>query len=208
MEAVAVMATQENSLPSWARNRGRNEDGKLHSIFAMRLEAHPQKDEIIKLISRKTESGLTYTLLTKRIKDEFGLELSWKFIRIYYIQHFTTGIVKFQYAELSPQQKRANLWVQFYEALADLEMERGARLMDFKREVERGSPIRDSYKRGNTIALLRDKVLRLGSAVGYYPKMDFSGSSMQIMDAQVASDGYPEGVNPRLMQLFEREIQC
>ncbi len=208
MEQMLVSPSQENSLPSWARNRGRNADGKLHSVCAMRLEAHPRKDEIIRLISRKIEARLTYPQIAERIRDEFGLVLSWKFIRSYYIQHFTTGLVKFQYAELTTQEKLANLWKEFFNAMADLEMERQARLMDFKRECERCIPLRDSYKRGVVIAMLRDRVLRLGSACGYYPKLDFTGSSIQITEAQVFSDKYPEGVNPRLMQLFERELQC
>lgn len=203
MDAMLTLSSQENSMPSWARNRLRNEDGKLHSIFAMRLEAHPRKDEIIKLISGKKETGLTYTQLALQIKQEYCVELGWKFLRAYYIRHFTSGVVKFDYAELPPHEKLANLWKEFFNAMADLEIERQARLMDFKREVERGSPIRDSYKRGNTITLLRDKVLRLGSAVGYYPRMDFTGASIQITDIQVASDGYLPGVSPGLLQLFE-----
>src|SRR3989338_8476398 len=201
MEQMLV-SSKEISTVSKAK-RLRLENGQLISAYAIRLESHPQRVEIARLISQKKESGMTYMQLAEKIRRDFGVELGWKYLRTYYIQHFTTGSVKFRYAELSPEQKRANLWQQFFNAMADLEMERAERLMDYKRSIERGNPVKDDYKRGNTIALLRDRVLRLGSAVGYYPRIEFTGSSMQIMDAQVASEGCPKGVSPGLIHLFE-----
>ena len=69
MEQMLV-SSKEISTVSKAK-RLRLENGQLISAYAIRLESHPQRVEIARLISQKKESGMTYMQLAEKIRRDF-----------------------------------------------------------------------------------------------------------------------------------------
>ena len=178
-----------------------NINGRWCSQFAIEVGSHPKSKEIISLIKNRVELKLTYKQLAEKIKKEYDLDFSTDILRNYYIKnHLPNGQV-FKYV-VEEEEKAMNLLEEFHEAKADLNIERSCRKMAFVAESNLGMPFPDSWRRSAILPTLRREVLQLGSAVGFYPQLQF-GPTIQINNNQQNNFDISE---TRIMKLLDATL--